>query len=127
VILRYLLNTVNSFLCSSTKYFENRLLHNDLIIVSNHEDDDKDEWDTKRVLKRQGDAHIKVEIQSNSKFQSLTSNPTRSPRPLLLQIDVRDAYETKFGSSIYPRKDGEITFPVQPVPGLTNIGFEQNC
>jgi hypothetical protein len=30
------------------------------------------------VLERQGDAHIKVEIQSNSEFQSLTLNPTQS-------------------------------------------------
>jgi hypothetical protein len=42
-ILRYLLNTVNSFLCSSTNYFENRLLHNDLNIVRNHGDDEEDE------------------------------------------------------------------------------------
>jgi hypothetical protein len=31
-ILRHLLNTVNSSLCSSTNYFENRLLPNNLII-----------------------------------------------------------------------------------------------
>jgi hypothetical protein len=67
-ILRHLLNTVNLFLCSSTNYFENRLLLNDLIILMNHGDDEEDEWDIKRVLERQGDAHIKVEINSNSKF-----------------------------------------------------------
>jgi hypothetical protein len=39
-ILRHLLNTVNSFLCFSTNYFENRLLPNELIIVRNHEDDE---------------------------------------------------------------------------------------
>jgi hypothetical protein len=66
-ILRHLLDTVNSFLCS-TNYFENRLLSNDLIIVRNHGDDEEDEWDIKRVLKRQGDAHIKVNIQYSSKF-----------------------------------------------------------
>jgi hypothetical protein len=38
------------------------LLHNDLIIVRNHGDDDEDERDIKRVLERQGDAHIKVEV-----------------------------------------------------------------
>jgi hypothetical protein len=38
-ILRHLLNTVNLFLYSSTNYFENRLLLNDLIIVRNHGDD----------------------------------------------------------------------------------------
>jgi hypothetical protein len=67
-ILRHLLNIVNSFLYSSTNYFENRLLPNDLIIVRNHGDDEKDEQDIKRALVRQGDTHIKVEIQSNSEF-----------------------------------------------------------
>jgi hypothetical protein len=32
-ILKHLLNMVNSFLCSSTNYFENRLLPNDLLII----------------------------------------------------------------------------------------------
>jgi hypothetical protein len=41
-ILRHILNTVNSFLCSSTNYLKNRLLSNDLIIVRNHEDDEED-------------------------------------------------------------------------------------
>jgi hypothetical protein len=59
---------VNSFLYSSTKYFENRLLPNDLIIVRKHEDDEEDEWDIKRALERQGDVHIKVDIQSTSEF-----------------------------------------------------------
>jgi hypothetical protein len=44
------------------------LLSNDLIIVRNHGDDEEDEWDIKRALDRQGDVHIKVEIQSNLKF-----------------------------------------------------------
>jgi hypothetical protein len=39
-ILRHLLNMVNSFLYSSTNYFENRLLSNDLIIVRNHGEDE---------------------------------------------------------------------------------------
>jgi hypothetical protein len=72
-ILRHLLNTVKSFLCSSTNYFENQFLPNDLIIVRNHGDDEEDKRDIKRALKRQGDAHISVDIQSNSEFQSLTS------------------------------------------------------
>jgi hypothetical protein len=65
-ILRRLLNTSNSFLYSSTNYFDNRLLPNDLIIVRN---DEEGERDIKRVLQRQEDAHITVEIQSNSEFQ----------------------------------------------------------
>jgi hypothetical protein len=78
-ILRHLLNTVNLFLCSSTKYFENRLLPNDLIIVRNHQDEE-DKWDIKRALERQEDGHIKVKIQSNSEFQSL----------LRVQLGVQD-------------------------------------
>jgi hypothetical protein len=59
---------VNSFLCSSTNYIENQLLPNDLIIVRNHGDDEEHKPDNKRVQERQGDAHIKVEIKSNSEF-----------------------------------------------------------
>jgi hypothetical protein len=90
-ILRHLLNMVNLFLCSSTNYFDNRLLHNDLIIVRNHGDDEEDEWDIKRMLERQGDAHIKVEIQSNSEFPSLTLSPTQSLGPPQIQCDIHDA------------------------------------
>jgi hypothetical protein len=67
-ILRHLLNTVNSFLHRSTNYFENRFLINDLIIVRNHGDDEEGEQHIKRALERQGDVHIKVEIQSNLEF-----------------------------------------------------------
>jgi hypothetical protein len=89
-VLRHLLNMVNSLLCSSSNYFENYLLPNDLIIVRNHGDEEEDEPDMKRVLESQGDAHIKVEITSNSEFQSLTSSPTQSLGPPRLQIDVKD-------------------------------------
>jgi hypothetical protein len=67
-ILRHLLNMVNPSFCSSTNYFENQLLPNDLVIVRDHGDDEEDEWDMKRVLERQGDAHIKVDIKSNLEF-----------------------------------------------------------
>jgi hypothetical protein len=77
-ILRHLLNTVNSILYSTTNYFDNLLPPNDLIIVSYYGDDDEGEQDIKRVLERQEDAQIKVLIQSNSEFQSLTSSPTQS-------------------------------------------------
>jgi hypothetical protein len=49
-------------MCFFTHYLKNRLLPNDLIIVRNYGDVEKDERDTKRVLQRQGNAHIKVEI-----------------------------------------------------------------
>jgi hypothetical protein len=80
-IIQHLINRVKLFLCSSTDYFENRLVPNDLIIVRNHGDNEEDEWDIKRALERQGDAHIKVEIQSNLEFKSLTSSPTQSAQP----------------------------------------------
>jgi hypothetical protein len=51
-ILRDILNMVNSFLYSFTNYFENRLLPNYLIIVRNHEDEEEDERNIKRVLER---------------------------------------------------------------------------
>jgi hypothetical protein len=44
------------------------LLPNDLIIVRNHGDDEEDERDIRRVLERQGNVHIKLDIQSNSEF-----------------------------------------------------------
>jgi hypothetical protein len=125
-IIRHLLNTVNSFLCSSIDYFKNRLLPNDLIIVRNHGDDEEDEWDIKIVLERQGDMHIKVEIQSNLEFQSLTSSPTQSLGPPQIQIDVQDAYEIGFGRSTYERKEDEVNVPVALVIGPTKIGFDQN-
>jgi hypothetical protein len=65
------------------------------------------------VLERQGDAHIKVEIQSNSKFQSLTSSPTQNPGPPWLQIDVQDAYEIGFGRSTYAQQEDKINFPTK--------------
>jgi hypothetical protein len=44
------------------------MLPNDLIMIRNHGDDEEDELDIKRAHERQGDAHIKVEIQSNSEL-----------------------------------------------------------
>jgi hypothetical protein len=64
-ILKHISNTVMSFLCSSINYHKNRLLPNNLIIIRNH-GDDEDERDSKRALERQGEAHIRGEIQSNS-------------------------------------------------------------
>jgi hypothetical protein len=127
VILRHLSNTVNSFLCSSTNYIENRLLPNDLIIIRNHGDDEEDECDIKRVLERQGDAHIKVVIQSNSEFPSLTLSPTRSPGSPRLQLDIPDAYEIGFGCSTYVQKEDEINFTMELVLGPNKIGSYQNC
>jgi hypothetical protein len=125
-ILGHLSNTVNLFLCSSTNYFDNSLLPNDLIIVRNHGDDDEDERDIKRALERQGDGHIKVEIQSNFEFQSLTLSPTRSPGPHRIHIDVQDTYKIRFGRSIYARKEAEINFPMDLVSSPNKIRFGQN-
>jgi hypothetical protein len=67
-ILRHISNTVISFFCSSVNYLDNRLLPNNLIIVRNHRYKDEDKWDIKRALERQGDVHMKVEVQSNLEF-----------------------------------------------------------
>jgi hypothetical protein len=64
---------------------------NHLIIVRN-DGDDEDERDIKRVLDRQEDALIMVEIQSGSEIQCLTSSPTWSSGPRRLHIDVQEAY-----------------------------------
>jgi hypothetical protein len=93
------------------------LLPNDLIIVRNYGDEEEDERDIKRALERQGDAHIKVEIQSNLEFQSLTSSPTQSLGPPRLQIDVHDVYEIRFGRSTYSRKEEEMNVLLALVPG----------
>jgi hypothetical protein len=68
MILRHILNTVKSFLCSAANYHENRLLRNDLIIVRNHGDDKEDIQDTKDTLEGPRDVHNKVEIQNNSEL-----------------------------------------------------------
>jgi hypothetical protein len=88
------------------------LVPNDLIIVRNHGDDEENEWDIKIGQERQGDVHIKMEIKSNSEFQSLTSSLTQGPGPPQLQIDVQNANEIGFGRSTYAQKDGEISLPM---------------
>jgi hypothetical protein len=122
-ILRHLLNTVSSFLCSSTNYFENRLLPKNLIIIRKHGDNEEDEWDIKRALESQGEAHIKVAIQSNLEFPSLTTCPTQSPGPSRLQIDVKDEHKIGFECSTYARKEDDIIFPMESVPGPNKIAF----
>jgi hypothetical protein len=62
------------------------------------------------VLERPIDIHNKVEIQTNSKFQSLTSSPTQSPGPPCIQIDTQGKYDLRFGRSKYAWKDKEIKF-----------------
>jgi hypothetical protein len=96
-------------------------------MVRNHGDDEEHEQDIKRALKRQVDVHIKVEIQSNSEFQSLTPSPTQSPGPPWLKNDVHDAYKIRFRCSTYARKEDEIKFPMALEPGPDKIGFDHNC
>jgi hypothetical protein len=51
----------------------------------------------------------------------LTSSPTQSSGSPLLQIDVQDTYKIRFGRSTYARKEGEINFPMELVPGQNKI------
>jgi hypothetical protein len=125
-ILRHLINMVNLFFCSFTNYFENQLLPIDLIIVRNHGHDENDDWDINKILERQGGAHIKVEIQFNSEFQSFTSSPTQSPGSPRHQIDVHETYDIGFGRSTYTQKEDKINFPMESVPRPNKIGFHQN-
>jgi hypothetical protein len=78
------------------------------------------------MLERQVDVHIKLEIQSNLEFQSLTLSKTRNPGPPRLQIDVQDAYEIGFGHSTYARKEDEIKILMESVTGPNKIEFVQN-
>jgi hypothetical protein len=61
-------------------------------------DDEEDEWDIKRALERQGDAQIKVEIQSNSEFQSLTQ----------VQLRVHDHLGFKLMYRMHMKSDLDI-------------------
>jgi hypothetical protein len=73
----------------------------------------EDKHSIKKVLESQGDVHEKVAKESNSELPS--SSPTRSPGPPRIQIDVQNAYDLRFGRSIYARKAKEITFLLAPV------------
>jgi hypothetical protein len=50
------------------------------------------------VLERKGNMNIKVEIQSNSEFQSLTSSPTQSP--VLARFKLKYKTHTKLDLNI---------------------------
>jgi hypothetical protein len=84
----------------------------------------EDKQSIKKVLESQGDMHEKVGNQSNSELPSL--NPTRSPGPPRIQIDVQIAYDLCFGRCTYARKAKEITFRMALVPCPTKIGVVHN-
>jgi hypothetical protein len=84
----------------------------------------EDKQSIKKVLESQGDMHEKVGNQSNSELSSL--NPTRSPGPPRIQIDVQIAYDLYFGRCTYARKTKEITFRMALVPCPTKIGVVHN-
>jgi hypothetical protein len=84
----------------------------------------EDKRSTKKVVESQGDVHVKVANQSNSKLPS--SSPTRSSGPPHIQIDVQIAYDIRFGHSTYVQKYKEITFSMAPVPCPTKIGIVRN-
>jgi hypothetical protein len=53
--------------------------------------------DMKKVLESQGNMHNMVEVKANSESMSLTSSPTRRPRPPCLQLDIQDTSDLQFG------------------------------
>jgi hypothetical protein len=69
--------------------FENILLPNNLIIVSNHGDDEEDVGKSFSGMKDKQEHPIRVGDQYYSKFQSLTSNPTQSIKPPRLQMTFK--------------------------------------
>jgi hypothetical protein len=84
----------------------------------------EDKQSIKKVLESQGDVHKKVANQSNSELPS--SSPTRCPGPARIQIDVQIAYDLRFRSSTYTRKDKEIYFPMALVSCPTKIRVIHN-
>jgi hypothetical protein len=76
--------------------------------------------------REQRDGHAKVEIQSKSELQSLTSSQSRSPGPHCLQIDAHDTHDLRFRCSSYVWKDKEIRFPMQLVSWSSKIGVTCN-
>jgi hypothetical protein len=72
-----------------------------------------------KVLESQGDVHEKVVNQSNSELPS--SNPTRSPGPPHIQIDIQIAYNLCFERSTNARKGKEIAFLMALVSCPTKI------
>jgi hypothetical protein len=67
----------------------------------------------KKVLESQRDVHKKVANQSNSGLPS--SSSTRSSGLPHIQINVKIAYDLRFGRSTYARKDKETNFPIELV------------
>jgi hypothetical protein len=68
--------------------FESILLPNDLIIIRNYEENEEDIGESFRGVEDKHEHSIHVGDQSNSEFLSLTTSPTRSPRPPHLNLDV---------------------------------------
>jgi hypothetical protein len=108
-------------------YFENIWLPNDLIIIRNQEDDEEDVGEIFRGIEDQHGHPIQVGDQSNSKFQSLTSNPTRSPGLRCIQIDSHDAYKIGFGCCTHAQKQDEMNYSMAALPSPNKIRFEQDC
>jgi hypothetical protein len=82
---------VNSFQITLLIDFKTVLLHNNLIIVSNHGDDEEDVEESFRGVEGQQRHPIQVGDQSNSEFHSLTLNSTQSSESHCIQIDAQDA------------------------------------
>jgi hypothetical protein len=118
---------VNSFLCSSANDLENRLVPNDLIVISNQGVDHGEHAGHQEGAREPKNMHNMVEVQANSESKSLTSSPTRSPGPSCLEVHIEDTSGLRFGGSTYAWKEKEITFSMPPVSWSTKIGVGRNC
>ena len=98
---------VSSFQINLSSGFENKLLPNDLIIVTNHGDDEEDVGDEfGAMVDQQGQPSrvggpIQVEFESALESRS---SPTK--------INAQAAYGVHFGCSLYGWKDNFKEFPM---------------
>ena len=95
---------VSSFQINLSSEFENKLLHNNLIIVRNRGDDDKD------VGEEFGGVVDELEAQSKS-----SSSLLRSPGVARTKINAHAAYGVRFGCSLYGWKDNFKELPMELV------------
>ncbi|TVU13325.1 hypothetical protein EJB05_40374, partial [Eragrostis curvula] len=112
---------VSSFLMPSLYGFENILIPNELIIVSNHGDDEEAAGEVLGGVEGRQEVQIKFEAQSKS-----VSSPFRTPGPVGTKTGAQVAYEIGFGRYLYGWKAKKITFPMEPVSCLNSPGVIGN-
>ena len=101
---------VSSFQINLSSGFENKLLHNDLIIVRNYGDDEKDVWEELGgVVDQQGQPSrvggpIQIEFESASESRAART-----------KINAQAAYRVRFGYYLYGWKYNFKDLPMELV------------